>query len=163
MYGNDRCFRVTRSCSHRKQGTFGNLARSKGGGVLLGDDESPLPNMFGTMMKYWAGSRAMPGPMSQSLSQCQPAAGLLVTSSLLSLSLQSHRKVFPADDRCLDCKMNCFIRIQQAYGCRSRRADVACSSRRVLFEWQKIVVQCGCKDTCMSSAYGLHALSAIDT
>lgn len=29
----------------------GKRARSNGGGVLLGDDETPLPSMLGTMMK----------------------------------------------------------------------------------------------------------------
>ena len=40
--------------------------------MLLGDDERPLPNMFGTMMKYLLGSKAISGPISQSLSQCLP-------------------------------------------------------------------------------------------
>ena len=50
----------------------GKRARSYGGGVLLGEVDRPLPSMFGTMMKYSSGSRAMPGPMSHSLSQCRP-------------------------------------------------------------------------------------------
>ena len=52
--------------------TSGNLAALAGGGVLLGEEERPLPNMLGTMMKYLLGSRPMPGPISQSLSQCLP-------------------------------------------------------------------------------------------
>ena len=52
--------------------TSGNLAALAGGGVLLGDEERPLPNMLGTMMQYLLGSRPMPGPISQSLSQCLP-------------------------------------------------------------------------------------------
>jgi hypothetical protein len=43
-----------------------------GGGVFDGEDESPLPSMFGTMMKYLAGSKAMPSPISHSLSQWRP-------------------------------------------------------------------------------------------
>jgi hypothetical protein len=39
---------------------------------VLGEDDSPLPNMFGTMMKSSAGSRAMPSPMSHSFSQKRP-------------------------------------------------------------------------------------------
>lgn len=31
--------------------TSGKRAAFAGGGVLLGDDDSPLPNMFGTMMQ----------------------------------------------------------------------------------------------------------------
>ena len=52
--------------------TFGKRALSYGGGVLLGELESPLPSMFGTMMKYSLGSRAMPSPISHSLSQWRP-------------------------------------------------------------------------------------------
>jgi hypothetical protein len=48
--------------------TRGNLALPYGGGVLLGEDDSPLPSMFGTMMKYLAGSSAIPSPISHSLS-----------------------------------------------------------------------------------------------
>lgn len=53
--------------------TSGNLGPSKGGGVLLGDEDWLLPNIHATMMKYFAGLRAMSGPMSQSFSQCRPA------------------------------------------------------------------------------------------
>jgi hypothetical protein len=49
--------------------TCGNAARSSGGGVLLGDEDRPLPNMFGTTMKYLAGSIARPGAMTISLSR----------------------------------------------------------------------------------------------
>ena len=52
--------------------TSGKRAAFAGGGVLLGDDDSPLPNMLGTMMQYFLGSRPLPGPISQSLSQCLP-------------------------------------------------------------------------------------------
>ncbi len=44
----------------------------QGAGVLLGEDESPLPNMFGMMMKYFSGSSALPGPISHSFSVCWP-------------------------------------------------------------------------------------------
>ena len=40
--------------------------------MLLGEVESPLPSMFGTTMKYSAGSRPMPSPTSHSLSQWKP-------------------------------------------------------------------------------------------
>lgn len=53
--------------------TSGNLGPSKGGAVLLGDEDWLLPNIHATMMKYFAGLRAMSGPMSQSFSQCRPA------------------------------------------------------------------------------------------
>ena len=36
--------------------------------MLLGDDDKPLPSMFGMMMKYLSGSSAMPDPTSHSLS-----------------------------------------------------------------------------------------------
>ena len=52
--------------------TFGKFALSCGGGVLLGELESPLPSMFGMMMKYLRGSRAMSSPTSHSLSQWKP-------------------------------------------------------------------------------------------
>jgi len=48
--------------------TFGKAARSKGGGVLLGDEERPLPSRFGTTMKYRAGSSARPAPIIASVS-----------------------------------------------------------------------------------------------
>ena len=54
-----RCWLVTLSYSD----THGNRARSYGGGVFDGDDDSPFPAMFGTMMKYFSGSSACPGPM----------------------------------------------------------------------------------------------------
>ena len=41
-------------------------------GVLLGEDDSPLPSMLGTMMKYRLGSRPRPSPISHSFSQCRP-------------------------------------------------------------------------------------------
>ena len=43
-------------------------ARSPGGGVLDGERDRPL----GTMTIQRAGSRAIPGPISHSLSQCRP-------------------------------------------------------------------------------------------
>jgi len=59
-------------CTWSQNVTRGKRARSYGGGVLLGELDRPLPSMFGTMMKYSAGSRAMPSPMSHSLSQWRP-------------------------------------------------------------------------------------------
>ena len=52
--------------------------------MLLGDEDRPLPNMFGTMMKYFSGLRVMSGPMSQSFSQCLPAR--IYVSSVLRAS-----------------------------------------------------------------------------
>jgi hypothetical protein len=37
-----------------------------GGGVLLGDDETPLPNISVVTMKKCAGSNALPGPTTKS-------------------------------------------------------------------------------------------------
>ena len=39
--------------------------RSNGGGVLLGEDETAAPKWFGMTMKYFDGSSARPGPVSQ--------------------------------------------------------------------------------------------------
>jgi hypothetical protein len=50
--------------------TLGKRGPLYGSGVLLGDDDKPLPNMLGMMMKYLSGSSAMPGPISHSLSVC---------------------------------------------------------------------------------------------
>ena len=52
--------------------TSGKCAALLGGGELLGEEDSPFPSMFGTMMKYLWGSRPLPGPISQSLSVCLP-------------------------------------------------------------------------------------------
>ena len=41
--------------------------------MLLGEDERPLPNILGTIIKYFLGLSAMSGPISQSFSQCLPA------------------------------------------------------------------------------------------
>ena len=56
--------------------------------MLLGDVDSPLPSMFGTMMKYLAGSRAMPSPISHSLSQWRPEyhVGYTIALDLSALS-----------------------------------------------------------------------------
>src|SRR6266702_3480651 len=57
---------VTRRCWHRMLSysvTDGKRARSYGGGVLLGDEDRPLPNMLGMMMKYLPGSSAIPEPI----------------------------------------------------------------------------------------------------
>lgn len=68
--------------------TSGNLGPSKGAGVLLGEEDSPLPNMFGTMIKYFSGLRVMFGPMSQSFSQCLPAEGSAAHQSLRPAEVQ---------------------------------------------------------------------------
>lgn len=69
--------------------TSGNLAALAGGGVLLGEEDRPLPNILGTMMQYLLGSRPMPGPISQSLSQCLPEyqVGYKMALLLFSFSL----------------------------------------------------------------------------
>jgi len=48
--------------------TRGKRAPLYGAGMLLGDDDKPLPIMLGMMMKYLSGSSAMQGPISHSLS-----------------------------------------------------------------------------------------------
>lgn len=58
--------------------TWGKRALSKGGGVLLGLEDSPFPNMLMTRMKYFRGSKAMPGPISQSFSQWRPACSVSI-------------------------------------------------------------------------------------
>ena len=63
-----RCWTATLSCTAMP----GNRARSNGSGVLLGEEDRPLPSMLGTMMKYRFGSSARPSPISHSLSQCRP-------------------------------------------------------------------------------------------
>src|SRR5689334_11562135 len=45
--------------------TRGNRVRSKGGGVLLGEEETAAPKWFGMTMKYFDGSSARSGPVSQ--------------------------------------------------------------------------------------------------
>ena len=64
-------FSVTRRCcctTLSNAVTCGNRAALYGSGVLLGDDDRPLPNMLGMMMKYLSGSNARPRPISHSLS-----------------------------------------------------------------------------------------------
>jgi hypothetical protein len=56
---------VTSRCWHTTLSykvTFGKPARSNGRGVLLGDEDKPFPNMFGTMINQRAGSSARPAP-----------------------------------------------------------------------------------------------------
>jgi hypothetical protein len=50
----------------------GKRARSAGGGVFDGEDDNPLPSMFGTITNQRAGSSAFPSPISHSFSQCRP-------------------------------------------------------------------------------------------
>ena len=64
-------FSVTSRCCTRTLSqavTCGKREPLYGSGVLLGDDDKPLPSMFGMMMKYLSGSSAMPDPTSHSLS-----------------------------------------------------------------------------------------------
>ena len=56
--------------------------------MLLGEDERPLPNMLGTIMKYFSGLSAMSGPISQSFSQCLPA--IHTNLSMEGLQLYHH-------------------------------------------------------------------------
>ena len=53
--------------------------------MLLGEEERPLPNMLGTIIKYFSGLSAMSGPMSQSFSQCLPAC-------LTDVSMEGHQR-----------------------------------------------------------------------
>jgi hypothetical protein len=69
--------------------TCGNRAASYGGGVLDGELDSPLPSMFGTMMKYLAGSSAIPSPISHSLSQWRPEYQVGYTIALLLSAFNS--------------------------------------------------------------------------
>jgi hypothetical protein len=64
-------FSVTNRCCSRTLShavTRGKRAPLYGAGMLLGDDDKPLPIMLGMMMKYLSGSSAMQGPISHSLS-----------------------------------------------------------------------------------------------
>ena len=65
----------------------GKRTRSWGGGVFDGDDDRPLPSMFGTMMNHSAGSRAMSCPMSHSFSQYRPEYQVGYTIALLLSAL----------------------------------------------------------------------------
>ena len=67
----------------------GKRGPSRGADVLLGEEERPLPNMLGTIMKYFSGLSAMSGPMSQSLSQCLPAP-------LTWMSMKGHQRYWHA-------------------------------------------------------------------
>ncbi len=44
----------------------GKSGPESGAGVLLGDDDCPLPNISVATTKYLAGSSALPGPMRKS-------------------------------------------------------------------------------------------------
>ena len=61
---------ISRCCARTLSAavTCGKRGPLYGSGVLLGEDDSPLPNMLGMTMKYLAGSSAMPGPTSHSFS-----------------------------------------------------------------------------------------------
>jgi hypothetical protein len=48
------------------------MARSNGGGVLLGEEDRPFPNMLGTTMKYFFGSRDGHAAIRASFSACCP-------------------------------------------------------------------------------------------
>ena len=69
-----KCSVTSRCCAATLLKTVmsGKRGPSKGSGELLGEEDSPLPNMFGTMMKYFAGSRPIPSPISHSFSQWRP-------------------------------------------------------------------------------------------
>lgn len=43
---------VSNKLEYEQMSTSGKRAALAGGGVLLGDDDNPLPSMFGTMMQY---------------------------------------------------------------------------------------------------------------
>jgi len=50
----------------------GNAPRPCGAGVLGGGDDTPLPNILGTTMKYFSGSSAKPGLIRNSFCSCVP-------------------------------------------------------------------------------------------
>ena len=61
---------LSRRCCARTSSpivTFGNAPLSKGGGVLLGDDENPLANCPGRIMKYFLGLMGRSSPMKISI------------------------------------------------------------------------------------------------
>ena len=60
-----------------------------GGGVLLGEEEKPLPNWPGRMMKYLDGSSGRPSPMKISIDFDVPDHmwGNRMALSLLSLNV----------------------------------------------------------------------------
>ena len=73
--------------------------------MLLGDEESPLPNMLGTIMKYFSGLSVMSGPMSQSFSQCLPAKGSRYSTSQSARHTQAWwPQVYWSGDRMLTCE-----------------------------------------------------------
>jgi len=51
----------------------GKLGPLKGFSVLLGEDETPLQNIFGIMMKYLSGSMGKLLPIRYPCSRCVPA------------------------------------------------------------------------------------------
>jgi hypothetical protein len=61
----------------------------KGGGVLLGEDEKPLANWPGRMMKYLRGSRGRSSPMKISMAFGVPdhMCGNRIALSLAPFSL----------------------------------------------------------------------------
>lgn len=69
--------------------TSGKSFPEKGAGVLLGELDSPLPNRFGTMMKYSRWSRVRPSPISHSLPVCRPQNHVGKTTTLSRLSFNS--------------------------------------------------------------------------
>jgi hypothetical protein len=74
-----RCSTLSSSTSSRRISSTvsrmvvtGNRGPSNGGGVLLGEDETPLPSSSVAITKNSAGSSARPSPMRKSLS-AEPA------------------------------------------------------------------------------------------
>src|SRR4028118_578518 len=62
--------------------TGGKCGPSNGGGVVLGEVDSPLLSWLGTTMKYRAGSQASPGPIDHSLASCQALNQVGCTTTL---------------------------------------------------------------------------------
>ena len=76
----------------------------QGAGVLLGDEDRPLPNMLGTTMKYFSGLRVMSGPMSQSFSQCLPARRSICSTSAAESQIDLLLGKEERANRMLTCK-----------------------------------------------------------
>ena len=73
--------------------TKGKLGPLKGFSVLLGDEETPLQNIFGIMMKYLSGSMGKLLPIRYPCSRCVPAylVGNKITFDLSELRLPKAR------------------------------------------------------------------------
>src|SRR5215203_1224813 len=72
-----------------KKVTGGKFGPSYGRGVLLGEEDRPLPSWFGTTMKYRSGSQARALPIVHSFASCQALyqVGWRITLDLSAFSV----------------------------------------------------------------------------